>query len=41
MNDLRRQVKSLSAEEKAELLDALGSLEAGSASLTDAQREEP
>jgi putative addiction module component (TIGR02574 family) len=41
MNDLRSQIKSLSPAEKAELLDAVWeSLEADSASLTDAQRAE-
>jgi putative addiction module component (TIGR02574 family) len=41
MSDLRDQINSLSAEEKAELLDTLWeSLEADSASLTDAQRAE-
>jgi putative addiction module component (TIGR02574 family) len=41
MSDLRSQINSLSAAEKAELLDTLWeSLEADSASLTDAQREE-
>ncbi|MGA8503495.1 MAG: addiction module protein [Candidatus Sulfotelmatobacter sp.] len=41
MNDLLSQIKSLSAAEKAELLDTLWeSLEADSASLTDAQRAE-
>jgi putative addiction module component (TIGR02574 family) len=41
MSDLRTQIKSLSAAEKAELLDTLWeSLEADSASLTDAQRAE-
>jgi putative addiction module component (TIGR02574 family) len=41
ISDLRRQVKNLSRAEKAELLDAVWeSLEADSASLTDAQRDE-
>ena len=41
MNDLRNQIDSLSAAEKAELLDVVWeSLEADSASLTDAQRAE-
>jgi putative addiction module component (TIGR02574 family) len=41
MNDLRSQINNLSAAEKAELLDTLWeSLEADSASLTDAQRAE-
>ena len=41
MNDLRDQINSLSTAEKAELLDTLWeSLEADSASLTDAQRAE-
>jgi putative addiction module component (TIGR02574 family) len=41
MSDLRSQINSLSAAEKAELLDALWeSLEADSASLTDEQRAE-
>ncbi len=41
MSDLRNQVNSLSAAEKAELLDTLWeSLEADAASLTDAQRAE-
>jgi putative addiction module component (TIGR02574 family) len=41
MSDLRSQRKSLSPAEKAELLDTLWeSLEADSASLTDAQRAE-
>lgn len=41
MNDLRNHIGSLSADEKAELLDAVWeSLEADSASLTDAQRAE-
>lgn len=41
MNDLRNHIDSLSAAEKAELLDAVWeSLEADSASLTDAQRAE-
>jgi putative addiction module component (TIGR02574 family) len=41
MTDLRTQINSLSAAEKAELLDTLWeSLEADSASLTDAQRAE-
>jgi putative addiction module component (TIGR02574 family) len=41
MSDLRTQINSLSAAEKAELLDTLWeSLEADSASLTDAQRAE-
>jgi putative addiction module component (TIGR02574 family) len=41
MNDLRQQINSLSAAEKAELLDTVWeSLEADSASLTDAQRAE-
>jgi putative addiction module component (TIGR02574 family) len=40
MNDLRSQINSLSAAEKAELLDTVWeSLEAG-VSLTDAQRAE-
>ena len=39
MNDLRDQINSLSAAEKADLLDTLWeSLEADSASFTDAQR---
>jgi putative addiction module component (TIGR02574 family) len=42
MNDLRSQINSLSAAEKAELLDTVWeSLEAGAVSLTDAQRAEP
>jgi putative addiction module component (TIGR02574 family) len=41
MGDLRSQIKSLSPAEKAELLDTVWeSLEADSASLTDAQRAE-
>jgi putative addiction module component (TIGR02574 family) len=41
MSDLRDQIGSLSAAEKAELLDAVWeSLEADAASLTDAQRAE-
>jgi putative addiction module component (TIGR02574 family) len=41
MSDLRSQIKGLSAAEKAELLDTVWeSLEADSASLTDAQRAE-
>ena len=41
MSDLRNQISSLSAAEKAELLDAVWeSLEADAASLTDAQRAE-
>ena len=41
MSDLRSQINSLSAAEKAELLDTLWeSLEADSASLTDGQRAE-
>lgn len=41
MSDLRHQIDSLSASEKAELLDALWeSLEADAAVLTDAQRAE-
>ena len=41
MSDLRDQIKSLSAAEKAELLDTVWeSLEAEAASLTDAQRAE-
>ncbi len=41
MGDLRSQINSLSAAEKAELLDTLWEgLEADSASLTDAQRAE-
>ena len=41
MSDLREQINSLSTAEKAELLDTLWeSLEADSASLTDAQRAE-
>jgi putative addiction module component (TIGR02574 family) len=41
MSDLRSQINSLSAAEKAEPLDTLWeSLEADSASLTDAQRSE-
>ena len=41
MGDLQNQISSLSAAEKAELLDTLWeSLEADSASLTDAQRAE-
>ncbi len=41
MSDLRSQIKSLSAAEKAELLDTVWeSLEADSASLMDAQRAE-
>jgi putative addiction module component (TIGR02574 family) len=41
MSDLRTQINSLSPAEKAELLDTLWeSLEADSASLTDAQRAE-
>jgi putative addiction module component (TIGR02574 family) len=41
MSDLRSQINSLSAAEKAELLDKVWeSLEADAASLTDAQRAE-
>jgi putative addiction module component (TIGR02574 family) len=41
MSDLRHQIESLSAAEKAELLDAVWeSLEADAALLTDAQRAE-
>ena len=41
MSDLRQQIESLSASEKAELLDAVWeSLEADVLSLTDAQRAE-
>ena len=41
MSDLRQQIESLSASEKAELLDAVWeSLEAYALSLTDAQRAE-
>ena len=41
MSDLRQQIESLSASEKAELLDAVWeSLEADVRSLTDAQRAE-
>lgn len=41
MSDLRQQIETLSASEKAELLDAVWvSLEADSLSLTDAQRAE-
>jgi putative addiction module component (TIGR02574 family) len=41
MSDLRNQINSLSPAEKAELLDTVWeSLEADSASLTDAQRAE-
>jgi putative addiction module component (TIGR02574 family) len=41
MSDLRSQINSLTAAEKAELLDTVWeSLEADSASLTDAQRAE-
>jgi len=41
MGDLRSQINNLSPAEKAELLDTLWeSLEADSASLTDAQRAE-
>lgn len=41
MSDLRHQIDSLSAAEKAELLDAVWeSLEADAVSLTDAQRAE-
>ena len=41
MSDLRNQISSLSAMEKAELLDAVWeSLEADAISLTDAQRAE-
>lgn len=41
MSDLRQQIESLSASEKAELLDAVWeSLEADALSLTDAQRAE-
>ncbi len=41
MSDLRNQIASLSATEKAELLDVVWeSLEADAASLTDAQRDE-
>lgn len=42
MSDLRSQTNSLSAAEKADLLDTVWeSLEADSASLTDAQLSEP
>ena len=41
MSDLRSQINSLTAAEKADLLDTLWeSLEADSASLTDVQRAE-
>jgi len=41
MSDLRSQIKGLSPEEKAQLLDTVWeSLEIDSASLTDAQRAE-
>jgi putative addiction module component (TIGR02574 family) len=41
MSDLRSQIKSLSAAEKAELLDTVWeSLEADAVSMTDAQRTE-
>ncbi|HUE51281.1 MAG TPA: addiction module protein [Terriglobales bacterium] len=41
MSDLRNQINSLSAVEKAELLDAVWeSLETDAVSLTDAQRAE-
>jgi putative addiction module component (TIGR02574 family) len=41
MNDLRSQIDRLSAEQKAELLDAVWeSLEADALSLTEAQRTE-
>jgi putative addiction module component (TIGR02574 family) len=41
MSDLRSQISSLSAAEKAELLDAVWeSLEADAATLTDEQRAE-
>jgi len=41
MSNLRHQISSLSATEKAELLDAVWeSLEADAVSLTDAQRAE-
>jgi putative addiction module component (TIGR02574 family) len=41
MSDLRHQIDSLSAAEKAELLDVVWeSLEADAVSLTDAQRAE-
>lgn len=41
MNDLLDQINSLSAAEKAELLDAVWkSLESDAASLTDEQRDE-
>jgi putative addiction module component (TIGR02574 family) len=41
MNDFRSQINSLSAAEKAELLDTVWkSLEADALSLTDAQRAE-
>ncbi len=41
MSDLRNQINSLSPAEKADLLDTVWeSLEADSASLTDAQRAE-
>jgi len=41
MSDLRHQIESLSASEKAELLDAVWeNLEADALSLTDAQRAE-
>jgi putative addiction module component (TIGR02574 family) len=41
MSDLRSQINSLSAEEKADLLDTVWeSLESDSASLTEAQRAE-
>ena len=41
MSDLRNQISSLSAAQKAELLDAVWeSIEADAALLTDAQRSE-
>jgi len=41
MSDLRHQIESLSAAEKAELLDVVWkSLEADAVSLTDAQQDE-
>jgi putative addiction module component (TIGR02574 family) len=41
MGDLRSQIRSLSAEQKAELLDTVWeSLEADALTLTDAQRAE-
>ena len=41
MGDLRSQIRSLSAEQKAELLDTVWeSLEADALALTDAQRAE-